>query len=268
VCFGHHESGTQPLSSSSSSSSKYAHHHHQQQQTRAAGMGVQLEGSGLEVPGLSHPEEMSHASEMSHAILSPGFNRAAISGSISAPDLPGLVGAGGLAAAGLGVQSYPAAAAAGAAAVGGSSSSRSNTGCCVPADGIGGGGVALPNLRQLYLKLCFVPSAALSALLGSSHAYTQAQQQQQQQRRRRRRQQPGSVGCQQCGAAGGSSSSSSSSSTVCQAGVRPLTAPCGLEVLSVTGDGLVRAEVCEVWAGWLHALGQQRGLQVRKSTSC
>jgi hypothetical protein len=121
--------------------------------------------------------------------------------------------------------------------------------------------VLLPNLRRLYLKLCFVPSAALSALLGSLHAHTQAQQQQ-------RQQQPECFGIQEYGSACSSSSSSSScvtcrSSTVGQAGVRPLTTPSHLEVLSVTGDGLVRGEVCEVWAGWLQALKHQRGLQVR-----
>jgi hypothetical protein len=169
---------------------------------------------GLQVDSTAAVESAAgfDSSELSHAITSPGFTRAALTGSMSAPDLPALAAAG---------TPPPAAAAADAAAEG---------------DVRGTPKVLLPNLRRLYLKLCFVPSAALTALLGVPLVASQHQE------------------------SGASSSSSSSSS----GGLRP-----ALEVLSVTGDGVLRGEASEAWTRWLQALRHLRALQVCASAeSC
>lgn len=173
-------------------------------------MGLQIGSPRVESPsGLESPREVD-SSELSHAITSPGFTRAALTGSISTPDLSALT------------RSAPFAGAGFAAALAAARSSGS--GSC---------SVLLPNLRRLYLKLCFVPSAALTALLGIPALASQQHQ--------------------QAHGSGGSSSGGGHDGAVPRS---------PLEVLSVTGDGVLRGEASEAWARWLQAMGHLKALQV------
>jgi hypothetical protein len=185
---------------------------------------------------------------LSHALTSPGFTRAALTGSISSPDLT-LMAAQATAAA------TKDSAAAAAAAAGGGGRGGEGVDVCMTSP------VLLPNLRRLYLKLCLVPSAALTAMLGlppptssSSTSSTRLAGQQQQQRPAG----PPRTGCFTGG--GGDSSSSRSSSSCSGRAVCSVRPP--LEVLSVTGDGAARGEACEAWARWLDALKHLTALQV------
>lgn len=112
----------------------------------------------------------------------------------------------------------------------------------------------LPELRRLYLKLCFVPSAALSALLGTPPLTGDLSHQQQQQQQHQHQQQQNVTDSSSSG--GGNSGGSRDGCGV------QLGAPPALEVLSVTGEGVLRGEASEAWCWWLQALGQLRGLQV------
>jgi hypothetical protein len=230
-------------SSSSGSSSCAAAIEILQQQQQHDGQG----GGDVGVEDGSESEGAA-ACDLSHALTSPGFTRAALTNSISSPDLTTLA-----------ARSIPAgdsAAAAAAASAGGSGASGGANGvrvCSTPP-------VLLPNLRRLYLKLCLVPAAALTAMLGlppptSSSSSIQPSGQQRQQGPAG----PPRTGCFTRG--GGDSGSSSRSSSSCSGRAVCFVRP-PLEVLSVTGDGAARGEACEAWARWLDALKHLQALQV------
>jgi hypothetical protein len=185
-----------PLTPGNTNISRQSQQQQQQQQQGHVGVGLQLDSSA----GVESAAEVD-SSELSHAITSPGFTRAALTGSISSADLPAF-------------------AAAAAAAAGKSAATDSAAEDFVHAPPK----VLLPKLRRLHLKLCFVPSSALTALLGVPVNATQHQE---------------------------------IDANSSRGGVRP-----ALEVLSVTGDGVLRGEASEAWTRWLQALGHLRALQV------
>lgn len=222
-------------------------------------------------------------SEMSHAITSPGFNRAALTGSISTPDLQQTLllqqQQGSMAE---GVADQPSAG-------GGAGSSCC---CCIGSSaGASQRPPLLPHLRRLYLKLCFVPAAAMDALLGlptCPRARYQLHSQRQEllavkrQEHWQRRQQAFESSSSSSGggvqepfsrvvftsscrpspfAAAGSSCCSGSSAINAAAAAAPQRQSC-LEVLSLTGESSSLGEQTESWERWLQALEHLKALQV------